>query len=352
MQLRINTVNINVLENLESLLYSDDRQVAQWFMKNLPWEVYEKLSPQYEFQVISAMQIRWLLWGNAFKNIKWIYFGTESCEYLLPTLEETKKAITLLKEFDKKYVTNEIKQFVFVTPYFWNPKIRERLIENFDYLNTNAHHINPKTKLVEVVINDFWSLNIIKNYENLKPILWRLLVKTLKNPIVDTLGIEENVHVAWESMKNKSVWEINNMKKEIADNQIQWFWRSALNNEYFSKFISKANVKRSGIDYQENYPDLYETNDPIDIYFPYSLIFIGRLCDTSAIENIKRWYYPIDEVCPRTCWKFDMFIKNFQTVWYKIIQRGNAQYKSQVNLNLSASTVEKYDNRLIYTPLI
>jgi hypothetical protein len=61
MQLWINTTNIKILENIESILYSDDRQVAKWFMTNLPGEVYENLSPQYEYQVMSAMQIRKIL---------------------------------------------------------------------------------------------------------------------------------------------------------------------------------------------------------------------------------------------------------------------------------------------------
>jgi hypothetical protein len=61
MQLWINTINNNILENLESILYSDDKKLAHWFLKNLPGEVYEKLSPQYELQVMSSMQIRKLL---------------------------------------------------------------------------------------------------------------------------------------------------------------------------------------------------------------------------------------------------------------------------------------------------
>ena len=128
MQLRINIVNNQIFENIESILYSDDRKVAQWFIKNLPWEIYENLSPQYELQVLSAMQIRKILGGNIFKNIKWFYFWTEQCEFLLPTIEEIKRAIDIMKQFDKKYVTKEIKKFVFVTPYYGNPQIRKRLI--------------------------------------------------------------------------------------------------------------------------------------------------------------------------------------------------------------------------------
>ena len=70
MQLRIQVYNNNIFKNLENILYSDDRQVARWFMQNLPGEVYEQLSPQYEIQVQSGMQIRKTLGPNAIKNIK------------------------------------------------------------------------------------------------------------------------------------------------------------------------------------------------------------------------------------------------------------------------------------------
>lgn len=353
MQLRINTQNIKILENIESLLYSNDKEVGKWFAQNLPWEVYEELSPQYELQVFSAMQIKKQLWDNKFKNIKWFYFGSDQCEFLLPTVQETEKAINLIKEFDKKYVTKDIKQFVFVTPYYWNTTIRQRLIDNFEYLNENASYINNKTKQVEIVVNDFGTLKLVKLYENLKPIMGRLLIKALKNPLVDTFWLWENIHIAWESMKNKTQEEIKQKKEEIAQNQKKWYSQhSILKNEFFQKFLERYCIKRAWIDYQKQSFWMFETKTDIDIYYPYALVFVWRLCDTSAIENSKKWYYATDEVCPRTCWRYDMFNKNLETVGYKLFQRWNAQYKSQLELELSEETLEKYQNRLIYTPIL
>ncbi len=355
MQLRIQVYNNNIFKNLENILYSDDRQVARWFMQNLPGEVYEQLSPQYEIQVQSGMQIRKTLGPNAIKNIKWFYFGTEQCEYLMPTLAEVKEAIQIMKDFDKKYVTKDIKQFVMVTPYYGHTKIKDRILEVLQYLHQNAYQINPKTKIVEVVINDWGTWQLIKkhNLDKLKPILWRLLVKTLKNPLVDTFGLEKNVHIPGEMMKNKTPQQIQELKKQIANNQRKGFGRSALNNQYFIRFLDKKWIQRAGIDYQQDYPSLYQVDDiPIDVYYPYALIFVGRLCDTSSLENVRRWYYAIDEICPRTCLKYDLNIQNFDTVGYKILQRGNAQFKSQISLNIPQDALEKYENRLIYAPLI
>jgi hypothetical protein len=61
----------------------------------------------------------------------------------------------------------------------------------------------------------------------------------------------------------------------------------------------------------------------VDVYYPWALIFTGRLCDTSAVENPSRGYYATDDVCPRSCDRYDVSYK-IKTVGYKMIQRGNA----------------------------
>jgi hypothetical protein len=179
-----------------------------------------------------------------------------------------------------------------------------------------------------------------------------LMIKTLKNPIVDTYWLEKNVHISWEQMKNKSEKEILNLKSELAANQRKWFGRSALDNIFYINFLKNLNTDRAWLDYLEWYHELYKPDIDIDIYYPYAIVFVWRLCDTSAIEDVKKWYYPTDSMCPRTCWKYDLSIQNLETVWYKIIQRWNAQFKTQVKLWFDEETILKYNNRLIYTPLI
>ena len=90
----------------------------------------------------------------------------------------------------------------------------------------------------------------------------------------------------------------------------------------------------------------------IDLYYPWAIIFTGRLCDTSAIENPSRWMYAVDEVWPRTCYKYDVSYK-IKTVWYKMIQRWNAWYRSEINLDFLKNEFVKDDNnRLIFAPFI
>lgn len=354
MELYVQINNNETLRNLESLLFSKAKDIGVWFARNMPWEVYENLSPEYEIQVNSASKVNKLLvkTGNAFNKIMGFYYWSDQCEFLMPTLSETKKAIELIKDFDKKYPTHRLKEFALVIPYYWNETIRKRIQENLEWLNENAKHINKQTGKIEIIINSFWLLQLLKGKENLVPVLGRLLLKTLKRPLVDTQWIEKGVHIPWVKMKNKNQEEINAMKKEIAKNQMKEYDNAPISNPYFLSFMEKYNIHRLPIENQEIFKNIYtniaKNNTIVDIYYPYSRVFVGRLCDTGAIDNIKRGYYPIDAICPRTCKKFQMKLKNIETAGYHLIQKGNAQYKSQINIELPEEITKNDKNRLIY----
>jgi hypothetical protein len=90
----------------------------------------------------------------------------------------------------------------------------------------------------------------------------------------------------------------------------------------------------------------------IDLYYPWALVFTGRLCDTSGIENPSRAYYATDDICPRTCNRYDVSYK-IKTVWYNLIQRGNAAYRSELNLDYLPEEFHKNtNNRIVFAPFI
>jgi hypothetical protein len=107
----------------------------------------------------------------------------------------------------------------------------------------------------------------------------------------------------------------------------------------------------------EKREDLYNTSSSpdtpwIDLYYPWALVFTGRLCDTSAIENPAKWYYATDDVCSRVCNKYDINYK-IKTIWYHLIQRWNAAYRSELNLDyLWDDFVKNEKNRIIFAPFI
>lgn len=358
MKLWINVTNNEIFDNLWDLLFSNDIEISKWFWTNFVWELEEELSPQYEIQVKSLSEMRKKFWKKILNDIEWIYWWTEQCEWLTPNLLETKKAIDQMIDFNKKYISHKKLQFAFLTPYWWSDLIKNKLIFNFDYLNENARHINKWIWKIEIIVNDLWTLQILqeKKYSNLIPVFWRLLCKQLKMPLVDSIWLEENIKLPWKLIKNKEKEEIEKLRIEFAKNQREVLSRSSLHTDYFTKFMKENNVYRWWLDYNEQFKKLFEDHTvDLDVYYPYSIVFVWRLCDTSALEDQKRWYYPIDRPCWRTCMLYDLCVNWINQTKFKIFQRWNSQFRSAINLeNLSEKFINDqiYENRLIYTPMI
>lgn len=343
-------------------MWKSDRDLASFFMQNFPWELAENISPQYEVNFMAIRELKKKIWVNCFDKISWIYYWSDNCEYLTPIETEVEKAIEYFKEFNKKFSPHKIRTFTLVTPYVWE-KMLERLEKSLNYLN-NLKIKNP----IEIVINDFWVLNLVsKKYKNLKPIFGRLIHKLLKTPLIDTYGYE--AHPAWEKIKNKTEQEKLALRAEIVKLQIKFYNSAEVSLEVYQTFLKKYNIDRVALDYMQNREELYkkfwkETSNTnnwqllaknwiwIDLYYPWALIFTGRLCDTSAIENEKRWFYTTDDICPRTCNRYDISYK-IKTTWYKMIQRWNAGFRSELNLDfLSEDFCNNENNRLIFAPFI
>jgi len=327
--------------------WKQDRDLASFFMQNFPWELAETISPQYEINFMGIREIKKKFWPEAFNKISGIYYWSDNCEYLLPYKHEIEKAIEYFLEFNKNFPPHKIRTFTLVTPYVWN-KMMEKLEETLNYLN------NLKTKFdIEVVVNDFWVLRVLnKKYTNLKPIFWRLIHKILKTPLIDTYGYE--AHPAWEKIKNKSEQEKLKLRDEIVKWQMKFYNSSEASLDLYKNFLEKYWVERVALDYMEKREKLFSSHQNIwiDLYYPWAIIFTGRLCDTAAIENPAKWFYATDDICPRTCNRYDVFYK-IKTTWYKILQRWNAGYRSELNLDfLKEEFVQNKKNRLIFSPFI
>jgi hypothetical protein len=136
------------------------------------------------------------------------------------------------------------------------------------------------------------------------------------------------------------------------------FYNSAeVSLEEYRSFLNRFWVGRVALDFMEK-REIHLTTESenlqiwIDLYYPWAIIFTGRLCDTSAIENPTRWFYTIDDICPRTCNRYDIFYK-IKTIWYNMIQRWNAGYRSELNLDfLSDEFIKDKNNRFIFAPFI
>ncbi len=333
-------------------MWKEDREIANFINENYPWELATTISPQYEVNFVSIREIKKKLWQDAFNKIDWIYYGSDNCEYLVPYKNEVEKAIEEFKTFNKNYPPHIVRTFTLVTPYVGNVMIKH-LEESLDFLN-NLSIKNP----IEVVVNDFWVLNLVhKKYKNLKPIFGRLLHKLLKTPLIDTYWYD--VHPSWELIKNKTEQEKKLLKDEIIKWQLRFYNSSEKDLDIYQNFLKKFNIKRVALDYMERREGLYKDSElnsewqiGIDLYYPWAIVFTGRLCDTSAIENPARECYAIDDICPRTCNRYDINF-DLKTVWYNLIQRWNAGYRSEINLDyLDIDFIKDDNNRLVFAPFV
>ncbi|MDD3646704.1 MAG: hypothetical protein PHH06_04855 [Candidatus Gracilibacteria bacterium] len=326
-----------------------DRDLASFFMENFPGELAENISPQYEMNFIAIREIKKRLGQDAFNKIEGIYYGSDNCEYLVPYRAEIEKAIELFKEFNKNFPPHTVRTFTLVTPYVGNTML-EKLEETLSYLN-DLKIKNP----IEVVVNDLGVLRLLTTkYTNLQICFGRVLHKLLKTPLVDTYGYE--AHPAGELIKNKSEQEKLVLRDEIVKWQMRFYNSAEVSLDSYRNFLNRHNIKRVALDFMEKRSDLYDNNRfsevGIDLYYPWALIFTGRLCDTSAIENEKRGMYTIDNICPRTCNRYDIHYK-VKTVGYKMIQRGNAGYRSELNLDfLNDDFINNVNNRLVFAPFV
>jgi len=330
-------------------MWKNDREIANFFTTNFPWELASTISPQYEVNFVSIREIKRKFWPEIFNKIDWIYYWSDNCEFLVPYKSEVEKAIEEFKEFNKNFPPHKVRTFTLVTPYVWD-KMLYFLDESLEYLN-NLTIKNP----LEVVVNDFWVLNlIIKKYKNLKPIFWRVIHKLLKTPLIDTFWYD--VHPAWEFIKNKTEQEKNVLKDEIIKWQLKFYNSAEVSLDLYQNFLKRYNINRVALDFMERREGLYRNNYGeiwIDLYYPWALVFTWRLCDTSAIENPSRWYYAVDDICPRTCNRYDIFY-NLKTVWYSLIQRWNAWYRSELNLDYlnDVDFFKNEKNRFVFSPFI
>jgi len=333
------------VEEKEYILWwssKDEKKVADFFLKNFPGEVMNDLSPQYETNFVTIRKLKKIN-NNIMNNIQWIYYGSDNCEYLMPTKDELKKAYNLYLEANKKYFFKQWKKwFVLVSPYVW-AKMLERAKETLSYLNEQWNF--------EVVVNDLWILRYIQNNcPNLKIVIWRLLHKLMKTPLVDTYW--NHAHVPGNLMKNKTPQQIDIIQNEIVNNQNKFYNSIELSFKPYLKFLDKNNISRVWTDFMQNREKLYKIKYEkwIDLYYPYALVFTWRLCDTSAIENPERWNYAVDEICPRTCWRYDIFYK-IKTIGYDLIQRWNSWFRIEKDIErLDEKFIYEKKNRIIFSP--
>lgn len=338
MKLFIQVANINQLKSI----WDDLFEIKTWEEVKKKLKIIEYKNKQVSFQYntlyesVSKLKSPEYFWQTISSNVFWFYFWNDTCEHLIPTLKEFQNFEEYIKTLNTWSQSARKKTISFVTPDVGNYWIK-RLKVIFDYLNSKKYKS-------EIIVNDFWVLNLIKtNYsEKLIPVLWRMLNKAQRNPIIDK---NPDPQVPW--FLGKEVYE------KIKKFQLAYYNSNPLTVWNYKNAFKKYWIERFWVDNITIEWNVSLQNDEnLDIYYPYNSVAHWRNCATRWIQE-KTWeYYVQDLPCARYCQKYDVFLWQWtQERW--ITQRGNWVWKKYIELDkINKEIINKKETRLVFAPFI
>lgn len=237
-----------------------------------------------------------------------IYIGNEFCPNLFPK-------IPILKNLIEKALKENYKITV-CFPYLIESAIESTkvvLFELNDWCNRNNQQI-------EVVINDWGMFEIVKGYNNLLPILGRLLNKRKKD--------------------QRTMWWVGFKKyrKALEENN--------LNSKHLLDFLNKLGVYRFEFETHAYSNKIPPGNH--SLHFPFFQINTAVHCHLYARCNFKKPDLVLN--CPQFCTEFCfLFPKHL-----KMIGRGNTIFGFNDTLFTQPDQLERYVNggidRLVFSP--
>lgn len=258
------------------------------------------------------------------KKISHLYFGSEFCQYRIPTLEEVEAAYTLCKEL--QYT------FTFVTPYVPQSGLN-KLIQIFSWLNEQRNDI-------EIVVND-WGVcyHVTKNYDHLLVNIGRLLNKMIRDPRIAHLYDDEEA-----PERAKSV-----------------FMSQTLSTPYFAQFLKRMNVNR--IEFDSFIQPIEKTVDNFGMkatmYVGYGVVATGRSCLVGTLHKAKEDKFRGDIVCKQQCVRYVAKMDHKQEALGQLqvntYQKGTTAFYEQTDQLIDKSLKEALElgvDRLVISPKI
>ncbi|MBN2522073.1 MAG: hypothetical protein JXB24_02315 [Bacteroidales bacterium] len=265
------------------------------------------------------------IYGLNFQDhIERIYYGQETCENLIPTIDNVQKAL--------EYCIEKGYGFTFVTPYVAPKGIREvRKILEF---------LKGCDEEIEVVFNDFGILELLYNeFSGLKPVLGRLLTKMKRDPRFSLSGYD----MADTGLKNVS---------KVKKNQLVALQSSGIDLSQYRQLLKEKNIERIGLDSLPqgiNTGSIKKWNFKVDIYWPWTYITSGRNCAIAAYTQPGKSFHPTDEPCMFQCKSYEYTFSSDKQM-LNSVQQGNAIWMNSESL--WNKIIQSGPNRLIYEPYI
>lgn len=229
-----------------------------------------------------------------------IYFGSEFCQYRLPSLSIVKRALD--------YCWTNGYEFTFATPYVHGVKF-EQVSEILGFLNETAKETG---KIIEVVVNDWGVYHLTnKNFPHLKIAIGRLLNKNIRDPRVANYYNDE----------------------KAPENGKSFFKQSGLLSQWFGSFLKEGNI--TSIEFDEliqgyEFPSETENFYKTTFHYPFGTVASGSACMVGFMEAEKKDKFRGDPSCTQQCQKYVFELKNrlIPDIDTGIFQKGNTAFYS------------------------
>jgi len=293
------------------VLFSRRKDLMEFALYISSMKYFEKITKNYIINfkntVISNKYLQRLAQiGNL--SFTRIYFGSEFCERLIPTIKELKKVI----DFCDKNVLN----FTLLTPFVTDITMK-KLKELFEFLK------RFDTENLEIVFNDWGVFHLLKNEYEFNLAVGRLLTKQKKDPsFIEDLIDEKFLNLDSDT---KSIIKGCSMDASplIKDFLLKNVLRIELDNVYQGIDVN-VDIKKS-------------------LYYPFVPVTTTRFCMTHSYALKKpyiRGKNPCNKECLKTFYKYT--INNVH-----LFLKGNTQFYCN---NQLPQNVEIFD-RIVFEPL-
>lgn len=266
-----------------------------------------------------------------------LYFGQEFCERLMPSVASLKQALSYAR---KKGI-----DFSLVTPYVTTTGLK-KTEELFELLK-------DKKIECEIIVNDFGVLNLVnRKYQNLTPVLGRLLTKQKRSPELPRLLKREKTKPRFlKDPRNPKMKYLVFQKKMPVELELYYKGSNALSVPIIHDFLIAWGIRRIELDNVNQGLHLELPRDKISasIYLPYVYIATTFFCPTVGCNQKKKSFLKI-KPCNQPCQRY-VFELRHKSMGRPIYLKGNTQFYK--NTELKSEDWQKLGvDRIVYEPTI
>ncbi|MDQ0215888.1 hypothetical protein J2S13_002308 [Oikeobacillus pervagus] len=263
-----------------------------------PWKRLETLN-EIEMELQTDFFSEWEEMFGEKETPDRIIFGSEFCQYRLPSKKSVKQALD--------YCWDQQLDFSFATPYVHEQKFQQ-LLEILEFLNGAAMGNN---RPIEVIVNDWGVFHYVReHFQKLDIVIGRLLNKSIRDPRVAHYYTDPNA------------------PKEGKD----FYKKTGLLSEPFQQFLSSDNVTGYEFDQliQGNSLSKKEAKQIIGLHFPFGCVASGSACMVGFMETEKSDKFRGDPECKQQCqlYIFELKNKRHHDMRNRVFQKGTTAFYS------------------------